>query len=327
MIYPWLAGIFEDLTDRQRRDRLPHALLFAGQQGLGKLDLALALVKQLLCVEGSSCGVCKTCHLLGAGSHPDFKLIQPEEDSRQIKIEQVRQLTDWVNQTAQMGGLKIAVLSPAHAMNRNSANALLKAMEEPPQNTHLILVSDDPAQLLATIRSRSQIVQIPVPPRTVAIEWLMQQDTKQLDWELLLKLGDGSPLEAIENADESFLTRRKQISSAWCDLLNGTDDVVSLVESLAKIDPEEVILLGMTMFADVARHGLQAGEEAIQNSDLRPQIAEIAENLTSVQALAAVSRLQTDFRRLRGSQNPNKTLLLELLMLDCQNLDSQSYGL
>jgi DNA polymerase-3 subunit delta' len=327
MIYPWLSGVLEELTDRQRRDRLPHAMLFAGQGGLGKLQLAKALVHQLLCVNMNSCGDCKMCRLLAVGSHPDFKLIEPGEDSRQIKIEQIRKLTDWVNQTAQMGAQKIAILNPAHAMNRNSANALLKAMEEPPANTHLILISDDPARLLATIRSRAQIVQVSVPQRSVAIEWLRQQDESITDWDLLLRLADGSPLYAIEKSDEAFLVRRKQISAAWCDLLNGNVDVVTLVDSLSKVDPEEVLVLGMTMFADVARHGLNAGDDTIQNSDLVAQIMEIAEHMDSSQALAAVSRIQTDYRLLRGSQNPNKTLLLEHLMVDCLNLDSTSFGL
>jgi len=327
MIYPWLLSILEDLTDRQRRDRLPHAMLFVGQGGLGKLQLAKALVHQLLCVSMNSCGECKMCRLLAAGSHPDFKLIEPGEDSRQIKIEQIRQLTDWVNQTAHMGAQKIAILNPAHAMNRNSANALLKAMEEPPANTHLILVSDDPAQLLATIRSRAQIVQVPVPQRSMAIEWLREQDESVAEWDLLLRLADGSPLYAIEKSDEAFLVRRKQISSAWCDLLNGNVDVVTLVDSLSKVAPEEVLLLGMTMFADVARRCLGAGDDAIQNSDLVPQIAEIGEYMSSYQALAAVSRIQTDYRLLKGSQNPNKTLLLEHLMVDCLNMNSTSFGL
>lgn len=327
MIYPWLLGTLEELTDRQRRDRLPHAMLFSGQGGLGKLQLAKALVNQLLCVNMNSCGDCKMCHLLAAGSHPDFKLIEPEEDSRQIKIEQVRRLTDWVNQTAQMGAQKIAILNPAHAMNRNSGNALLKAMEEPPANTHLILVSDDPAQLLPTIRSRAQIVQVPVPQRSVAIEWLRRQDESVADWDLPLRLADGSPLYAVEKSNETFLVRRKQISGAWCDLLSGNVDVVTLVDSLSKVDAEEVLRLGMTIFADVARHSLEAGDDAIQNSDLMPQIAEIAEQMDSYQALAAVSRIQTDYRLLRGSQNPNKTLLLEHLMVDCLNLDSTSFGL
>jgi len=335
VIYPWLAAILEELVDRHRRDRLPHALLFVGQSGLGKLHLAETLSKQIFCKESTGCGECKFCHLLAAGSHPDYKLIQPEEDSRQIKIEQIRQLNDWVNQTAQMGAHKIAIITPAHAMNRNSANALLKAMEEPPQNTHLFLVSDDPANLLPTIRSRCQQVKVPAPNAQLAIEWLQSQgdaaekgkEQGAMDWGLLLRLSNGSPLHAIGKFDEAFLSRRQQISAAWCDLLTGRADVVGLVDKLGKLDPLEVIELGMTLFADVARHNLSTGDNTIQNSDLSAQIAEISVHVDSQQALAAVNRLQTDYRLLRGSQNPNKTLLLEHLMIDCQNMDTQSFSL
>ncbi|MFT7140883.1 MAG: DNA polymerase-3 subunit delta' [Sulfitobacter sp.] len=327
MIYPWLADTLADLVDRNRRDRLPHALLFVGQSGLGKLHLAETLMQQLMCEASNGCGVCKFCHLLAAGSHPDYKLIQPEEDSRQIKIEQIRQLNDWVNQTAQMGAHKIAILNPAHAMNRNSANALLKAMEEPPQNTHLFLVSDDPAILLPTVRSRCQQVKVPTPDRQLAVDWLQGQGKGDIDWELLLRLGNGSPLHAINKFDDAFLARRQEISAVWCDLLTERAEVVGLVDKLGKLDPIEVIELGMTLFADVARHHLAAGEDAMHNSDLRTQITEIAGHIQSQQALALVSRLQTDYRLLKGSQNPNKTLLLEHLMIDCQNMETQSFSL
>lgn len=335
MIYPWLADTLKDLVDRHRRNRLPHALLFVGQSGLGKLHLAETLTHRLLCKEASACGECKFCHLLAAGSHPDYKLIQPEEDSRQIKIEQIRQLNDWVNKTAQMGGNKIAILNPAHAMNRNSANALLKAMEEPPENTHIFLVSDDPANLLPTVRSRCQRVNVPAPNQQLAIEWLQNQGKSEgkdkgqsdTDWALLLRLGNGSPLHAIDKFDEAFLARRQDISAAWCDLMTGRAEVVGLVDKLGKLDPIEVIELGITLFADVARHNLAAGDNAIHNSDLTAQITEIASHIDSQHALAAVNRLQADYRLLRGSQNPNKTLLLEHLMIDCQNMDAQSLSL
>jgi DNA polymerase-3 subunit delta' len=335
VIYPWLADTLEDLVDRHRRNRLPHALLFVGQSGLGKLNLAETLAQRLLCKEANGCGECKFCHLLAAGSHPDYQLIQPEEDSRQIKIEQIRHLNEWVNKTAQMGGNKIAILNPAHTMNRNSANALLKAMEEPPENTHIFLVSDDPANLLPTVRSRCQRVNVPAPEQKLAIAWLQNQaesegkdkGTSDTDWALLLRLGNGSPLHAIDKFDEAFLARRQDISAAWCDLLTGRAEVVGLVDKLGKLDPIEVIELGMTLFADVARLSLAAGDNAIQNSDLTAQIIEIADHIDSQHALAAVNRLQAAYRLLRGSQNPNKTLLLEHLMIDCQNMDRQSFSL
>lgn len=326
-MYPWLTQTMNDLLARHERDRLPHALLISGQAGLGKLVLAETLAQYLLCRENTACGRCKTCLLMAAGSHPDFQLIQPEEDSRQIKIEQIRSLTDWVNQTAQMGARKVAVLNPAHAMNRNSSNALLKAMEEPPANTHLILVSDDPATLLPTIRSRCQVVSISVPDPAVAIPWLAEQGGANVDWALPLKLCSGSPLHAKDRFDEAYMAKRVQLATVWLRLFNRESDVVSLVAELAKVEPGEVIELGMSMLADVARRDLDAGENAIQNSDIVQQTGALSEFVGSRHALAAIDRMQTDYRLLKGSQNPNKTLLLERLMMDCLTLEEQRYRL
>ena len=327
LVYPWLTEVLDELVARHARGRLPHALLISGQAGLGKLDLAEMLTGFLLCREQTACGVCKTCLLIAAGSHPDFKMITPEEDSRQIKIEQVRGLTDWVNQTAQMSALKIAVLSPAHAMNRNSANALLKAMEEPPANTHLILVSDDPATLLPTIRSRCQLISIPVPDQAVALQWLNKHEGSTIDWKLNLQLSAGSPLHARDHFDDAYMSQRQQIASAWQRLFGRESEVVGLVSELVKCEPGDVIELGMSMLADVARRDLGAGENAIQNSDIEIQVNALCEFVDSRHALAAIDRLQTDYRLLKGSQNPNKTLLLERVMMDCLNLDRHRYRL
>lgn len=326
-MYPWLSQTLQDLLNRHRRGRLPHALLLSGQGGTGKLALAQSLMQHLLCREQSACGGCKTCLLIAAGSHPDFQLIEPEEDSRQIKIEQVRSLTEWVNQTAQMGAFKVAVLNPAHAMNRNSANALLKVMEEPPADTHLILVSDDPATLLPTIRSRCQVVPVVVPDESVALPWLREQGDPDVDWTLPLRLCSGSPLYAAARFDAAYMAERQRLANVWLRLFNRETDVVSLVTELAKSEPGEAIELGMSLLADVVRLDLNAGENSIQNSDIAQQTAALCEVVDSRQALAAIDRMQTDYRFLRGSQNPNKTLLLERLMMDCLGLDEQRYRL
>ena len=321
---PWLEPTLDGLLDRHRSDRLPHALLISGQAGIGKLTLSEVFANQLLCRNGSHCGDCKDCHLLSAGSHPDLRVVSPEEDSKQIKIEQVRSLIDWVNQTAQIAKFKVAILNPAHAMNRNSANALLKVMEEPPPNTYLILVSAEPARLLATVRSRAQSIAVATPPLNVATKWLVDQGRQQADAELLLRLSDGAPVAASEEFDDGFLADRKAISLAWTKLVGGNADVVNTVASLGKMDAEQVVLIGLSLFQDVAR---QHHDLPLVNSDLVEQIRAMALQVDSKQALNAVNRLERDLMQLKGSQNPNKTLLLEHLMLDCQQMETVSFSL
>src|SRR5690606_26968585 len=150
-------GDWQQICAQQAANKLPHALMLAGPKGIGKRHLAEALAHLLLClapVEGTPCGKCRSCQLNHAQPHPDFLMLAPEEGSKAIKVDQVRGLIESLGKTAQQGGYKVLVLEPAEAMNINSANALLKSLEEPANNTLLILVSHTPSAVLPTIRSR-----------------------------------------------------------------------------------------------------------------------------------------------------------------------------
>lgn len=163
-----------------RRAQLPHALLLVGQKGLGKFDLARQFAASLLCespeMNGLACGNCLACNWYEQGNHPDFRLLQPDalgediesEDgkkkpSQQITIDQVRGLDEFLNVGTHRGGLRIVIVNPTEAMNRSTANALLKTLEEPAASTLFLLVSSEPMRLLPTIRSRCQVVPVPLP--------------------------------------------------------------------------------------------------------------------------------------------------------------------
>lgn len=163
-----------------RRERLPHSLLLVGQKGLGKFELARRFAASLLCespqMDGLACGKCLACNWFEQGNHPDFRLLQPDalaEDveveegkkkpSQQITIDQVRALDDFFNVGTHRGGLRIVIVNPTEAMNRSTANSLLKTLEEPSAGTLFLLVSSEPMRLLPTIRSRCQVVPVPVP--------------------------------------------------------------------------------------------------------------------------------------------------------------------
>src|SRR6185312_9049826 len=143
------------LHQRRQNNSLPHALLLTG---LPDLEFPRLFSKSLLCLkpdlEGKACNNCRTCSLMQAGSHPDFYQIEPEETGKTIRIDQIRELISELNQTAQQGGYKIAIIAPAEAMQMGAANALLKTLEEPAANTLIMLVSNQPGLLAATLRSR-----------------------------------------------------------------------------------------------------------------------------------------------------------------------------
>lgn len=199
----------------ERRVRLPHALLLAGQRGIGKFALAKIFAESLLCEQPQDdhrpCGACPACHWLAQGNHPDFRLLQPDalneesgegeeggrkKPSQQITIDQVRALDEFLHVGTHRLGQRVVLIHPAEAMNRATANSLLKSLEEPVANTLFILVSNEYDRLLPTIRSRCQLVSVALPEAACASEWLHQQGVN--DAARWLALAGGAPLLARE---------------------------------------------------------------------------------------------------------------------------------
>ena len=224
------ASVWQRL--QARRERLPHALLLIGQRGLGKFALAQAFAAGLLCespmADGQACGKCLACGWHSQGNHPDFRMLQPEalaevegegddgkeskkKASQQITIDQVRGLDDFLSVGTHRSGLRIVIVHPAEAMNRSTANALLKTLEEPSPSTLFLLVSNEPLRLLATIRSRCQVVPVGLPPAAKVAAMLQETGVSEpAHW---LALAGGAPLLAAELAQSG--------QSAWLEQLIG----------------------------------------------------------------------------------------------------------
>ena len=157
---PWQEERWRQVRAAHAGGRLAHALLLAGPRGAGKDHFADGLARFLLCEAAGArpCGQCRSCVQIAAGTHPNLMRLAPAEDKRDIAIDDVRDLLDRLHLSSHYGQAKIAIVSPADALNANGANALLKTVEEPPPATHILLVAERWRALPATLRSRCQIL-------------------------------------------------------------------------------------------------------------------------------------------------------------------------
>jgi DNA polymerase-3 subunit delta' len=222
-LYPWQQESWRQLL--QLRPRLPHAILLYGPAGIGKTHFAEAFAQSLLCEmpqqDGHACGQCSACGWFLQQNHPDFRRVRPEalddEDgdgadggeerktakaaktpSREIKIDQIRALADFMNVSTHRSGMRVVVLYPAEALNNAAANALLKTLEEPPPNTVFLLICNRLDRLPPTVLSRCRKFALALPPRQQALDWLQQQQLKDAD--VWLAEQGGAPLAALESA-------------------------------------------------------------------------------------------------------------------------------
>ncbi|MDX2417221.1 MAG: DNA polymerase III subunit delta' [Xanthomonadales bacterium] len=242
-IYPWLSGHWSFFMQRLSSDKLAHALLIEGPAGIGKTVLAEAMVARLLCREDQpwACGDCRSCKLLAGLAHPDYFDLQPEEDSKVIKVDQVRALIGKLNLTTSISERKVAYIHPAESMNASAANALLKSLEEPAGNTVLILVSDNPGRLPVTIRSRCQAISINQPDTRLVQEWLEQSTGKdQEKVRYALQAAGGSPLRATQYLESDGLDAYAQVREGLASLLERPGSVSRLSAELNEFIPADL---------------------------------------------------------------------------------------
>ena len=208
-IAPWLQTIWEGI----RFDQFPNAVLVHGQAGIGKFEFCLGLAKALLCEsndvnQNKPCNHCDGCRWFDSASHPDFIALVPEthrkflpdgdfdvdqeptkkskaslpdgepaekKEKKNISIEETRNVIEGLSIGSHRGGNRIILVYPLETLRSDSANTLLKSLEEPPSNTIFILLADRLDRVLPTIRSRCQLLTVPRPERSIGLSWLQEQ--------------------------------------------------------------------------------------------------------------------------------------------------------
>lgn len=276
---------FNLLKNAFAQNRLSHAYLLSGMPGVGKTDFAKQFATLLLCEKNSMCGHCRACLLMQAGSHPDFLLIRPEEKSRSIKIDQIREMSDKVSRTAHAGGYQVVIISPADAMPVPAANALLKTLEEPNGHVVIFLIDDQKNNLPATIVSRCQKLFFSGDH----IDLRLYNDEFTLRDQLLLHL--------------EKITERKI-------------NAIALNPNWLKIELASIFQQLLLIASDISRVQLHSDKNKIINHDCYDKIKKIA-SMTSVEKLQEfISKCFEKKLLISKNINLNQQLCLEDIFIE-----------
>ncbi|MCG7894266.1 MAG: DNA polymerase III subunit delta' [Candidatus Thiodiazotropha taylori] len=323
---PWHQQQWQQLQQSLNQGRLSHALLLSGPPGLGKQQFALSFAQSLLCSNpsesGQACGTCQHCHLIQAGNHPDLQWIGPEEGSKsgEIKIDAIRALTSSAALTAHSAKYKVIGIQPAHRMTNGAANSLLKTLEEPTSGTLILLLTDQPARLLPTIRSRCQSVVFHPPQRTQALAWLSGK-VEHADPALLLGLANGAPLKALALNDKTLLESRSEMLNQFLALSDQRLDPVKLAGIWQKFDYKLLIEWLIGWIIDLQRLKLSSSGAALSNPDRAQALQKTADKLNSRAIQSYLKKLYA-VRALTDS-NINLQLTLEKLLIEWQACSRQ----
>lgn len=319
---PWQDAQWQRMAAMQAGGRLPHALLLRGPEGVGKLRFARRLVSALLCerheFQKGACGECRGCHLVSADSHPDLHVLAPGDGKQQIGIDQVRSLIQRIGLTPQYGGRKTVIVWPAERMTRAAANTLLKTLEEPPGDALFVLVAHRAGTLPATIRSRCQMVDFPVPDAHAAKSWLSRELNSEEAAETALRLAHGAPLNARLQASGGGMKAREAILDDLERLLRGDSDAISTADRWRELGLVEALYWLLSVVCDLVwlKNGRSA--HSLTHSDRGPALQGLARGL-DLMGLFRLFDLMVEARRAAlGQLNFNEQLTLESIAIQWQ---------
>jgi DNA polymerase-3 subunit delta' len=325
----------------QLRRRVPHALLFAGDEGIGKKLVALNFAKALNCkgsggggqgadferwsesadekTEGlnqdsklriDACEQCPSCKKINSGNHPDVSVIAPEGEGGQITVSAVRSLEEALSFKPFEGRWKVAVIDDADRLNQSAANAFLHTLEEPTPQSVLILVSSRPEVLLPTIRSRCQKIHFSPLPIDAMSDYI-REHAGELSGEqsALLSLLSGGRVGTAMN--ENLIQQRDRSYGILTQLLcSGVEDVWE-----DKDDMERWFDWGQLWMRDIAVFKATGQAELLINADRAGEIRALSRSALIQDILKLARELSTIRRQLFFNLNKQVTLNYTSLLL------------
>lgn len=325
VIHPWNQEIWQNLTLEPARAN--HALLFNGDAGLGKQDLAFALAHFVMTENHS-----QSESLFNAGSHPDLHVIMPEcevsegllgdfakrylephsgkKPKRAINIEQIRRLSGAMVTHPHISTHRVILIFNAETMNRNAANALLKSLEEPPQNTLFIIVSDELSKLAKTIRSRCSLVNFRQPDFQSAKAWLKLDSRLPKDQiDTNLSMSNNQPLQAIKLFETGYLESLKAVFTDVNNLWMRRAEITAVAKTWQTIGGGEVLDVLQKLSTDLLRAMLTEAPNSVFFPVQQSWIKSSSSKISKKSLLALLDELNYSKRML-------STTVDELLVLE-----------
>ena len=331
MINPWQQTQWQHIKQLIEAERLPHAMLLVGNHGLGKADFALTMAHTLLCLQptadNQACGSCKSCLLLAAETHPDLYRLKPtalpksksKKPALNIRIDDIRDLCNSLNQTSQYGGYRVAIIDQADQLTISAANSLLKTLEEPGRDILIVLITSRAHRLPVTIRSRSQLLRFTEPEEKLALDWLQEnQPAEQATPRQLqqaLKYAHGSPLAALLQLQDD--ERHQVLGEAMTAAISGKN-TLDYAEKLAKFTKVQILESMISWVSDLSRLLSCGPETALINDSHRIKLQQMAKKVNQQRLFRFHDQL--NFNLLHSSIAVNEQLLWENLLLSWDNL-------
>lgn len=311
----WLAAPLAQLQQAKAQQRLPHAVLLTGQQGIGKHIFATELMHWLHCLSPSAqsaCGQCEACQQMLVGSFPDHALVEPEETGKNIRVEQIRSIVEFCHHTAHQGGYRTVLINPADAMNMNAQNALLKTLEEPGERTLLLLVTHQLNQMLPTIISRCQQIKVPMPTVADGVTWLMGEGFSEADATGLLMAAGGAPLKAQQLAGTDWFLARQEILMRIANLPQAPAQLANVAKDLAGYHVVHLLTACFEWLAAAIKwqHGIKANVD----SALVPAFEAFA-TLPQARLFEVQQAVLRALKLAQTGANPNVEMLYEQILM------------
>jgi DNA polymerase III delta' subunit len=311
--------IVDRLVRKLQEGRFPHGLIFSGPGGLGKYTLALMVAKALNCTQspdGEFCDQCSHCRKINSGSHLDVMTISVEEEATQIKIGQIRRILEMLDLKPLEGRNKVFIIDPADLLNAEAANALLKGLEEPPENTFFILITVNVHELLLTVRSRGQVYNF-TPLTLNEIRRLGITD------ELVVRWSQGSIGRARSLDISQFKTEREVVfdflETALTAPQDGFQELLGLSAELGRAKQEfETRMVFLTMFTADLLYIKEGLPEKVVNIDFETGLSRLAGRITVDQLIRLSDFLRTIESGLKS--NVNRQMMTDLLAISANEI-------